>query len=247
MTRKNNGASIKWALFSVLLLIGIVSIPVGVAQANDFLIGASSPTAEADNLVHGTYYWENSTGSQMQSSVSYIVDNGQLSIHIPDENLASDSGPDKLEIRVDQPTARTLIDSEIVEYYAEMSTTENYENIDFSVSFSDGTNSFQIHSEEDLSGNKFSNLEDITTDYAYTIQSETSENASPLITIGTQANDNELLTNAVIDAKSWAYESDSVVHAEHEIVWQISMVSMGVISFVLALFATNRFDLEVNF
>jgi len=244
MTKRNKGASLKWAVVSVLAIIAIISIPVGVAQANDFLIGASEPVQRADNIETGTYTYYDNTGTQQTSSVSYIVDNGVIDIYISD--VAVDDGyEDYLTVKISQPTASYLVDSEIVELYSEAELSDNYENLEYSMDY-DGSNGTLDIFDNEIDGSQGSELVEISTDYAYLIQSETGENAQPVVRIGTSADDNQVLTNQTLSVKSWAFASTSVVHATHSTVWKMSMLAMGLASFILAIFATNVFDVRVN-
>ncbi|KXA93311.1 hypothetical protein AKJ37_03625 [candidate division MSBL1 archaeon SCGC-AAA259I09] len=237
----------KGFISTILVFVIVVGVPAVVAGINDQLIGVEDPTVQADNLLTGEYHWDNGSATQI-STVSYTVgtDNNVFSITVPSEN-ADDSGEDYVVLKFNKPEASTIVNQGLIRLYHEIVTVDNYENIQLTVEMAGGTGTVQLYDNNTLNGNKFTNLEEISTDFAYYIKNNAGDNAVPKVTLKTPAGDNQVLAGEILDpVVSWGYETRTQVHATHEAVWQMSMILMGTFCFILAIFATAKFDFEVN-
>lgn len=239
------------------IVVGIVAIllvsliPMAFAELNAALIGQGEVSVYGDNLVTGTYHYaDNDSVDTANKSTSLGIihepeeNDRTFELQVPDENTV-DTAPDYVELKFNEPAMDTVIEQGIIEYYAEIVTVENYDNLQMTVTFDGSAGSLDIYDNSSLDGNEFYHLEEIGTDYAYKIQDIAGDNAQPKVVLKSPSGDNQILSGEILDpVKSWGYEDSSTISAAHQTIWQISMVAMGIVSFIAALFATRFVDIE---
>lgn len=233
-----------------LILLIVVGIPMGVSALNEWKIGAADdPVLTADNLLTGTYEYENSTGSTMTETLSYSYmsgDNEEYFICTVPTVSASDSASDTITLEFDSPNAQELIDQGIIELYSQIETSDNYENLGFTVKYVGDSGSVNLEDNTNIDGSNFGNLEEISTDFAYAIKAEAGENATPKIVLTNPAGDNSVFAGESLEARSWGFDAATSVALTHEGVWQISLTLMGIGGLFGAVLATKKLDLEWN-
>lgn len=230
---------------AVGIIIIVVSLlaPILVSNAAAWFAGPAEHSVSADNL-SGTYYFDNGSGEQT-SSVSLSADNGSFLVTVPDEN-AQDTDSDRVELTLNEPTPATIIDSNLIELYSEIVTGVEYDNLTFKVQY-DGSNGTITLEEDTISGTEFTNLEEITLDYAYNIQSTAGENADPVLILESPSGDNQTLANATLDpVKHWGYEDESTVSLGHSGTYAALMLIFGIGCAVIAVFSTEWLNIKSN-
>lgn len=239
-------------VIGVTLIVAIViGLPMAVAQLNEWKIGpADEPVVIADNILTGTYQYDNSTGGTETAPLSYSYLSGEneeyLSVTVPTVS-DNDIGPSVLTIEFNKPEAQTMINQGIIELYSQVKTTENYENMDMQVTYAGSTGSMTVYDNSNVEATQnFAHIEEIGTDYAYSIKDAAGDNATPKVVLTNPAGDNKLLSGEVLEARSWGFDAETSVALTHKGVWQLSLTLMGVFSMFAAVLATNKLDLEFN-
>lgn len=241
----------KGIVVGIVAILLVSMIPMAFAEVNNLLIGQSEVSEYGDNLITGSYHYSDNDAVSTADKTSPLgilhspEDNEKSwELQVPDENTA-DAAPDYVKLKFNEPAIDTVIEQGIIEYYAEIVAVEDYDNLTMKVKYDGGVGSMTIYDDQSLDGNEFYHLEELTTDYAYEIQDTAGENAQPIVILKTPSGDNQTLAGEILDpVKSWGYEDSSTISASHQTVWQISMVAMGIVSFILALIATRFVDIE---